>query len=66
MDIGIIVKCNEFESLCKQYSQSKITKRQTKQLKRKLDDVLYFIKKSDAEDKEELFNKYKSMYEKLF
>ena len=66
MDIGIIVKCNEFESLCKQYSQSKMTKRQAKQLKRKLDDVLYFIKKSDAEDKEELFNKYKSLYEKTF
>jgi hypothetical protein len=43
-----------------------MTKHQAKQLKRKLDDVLYFIKKSDAEDKEELFNKYKNMYEKLF
>lgn len=66
VDLGIIVKCNEFEELCRQYSKQKISRRQAAQLKRKLDDVLYFIKKSDVENREELFNKYKSLYEKIF
>lgn len=45
MDLGIRVKCNEYETLYYKFKNINISKKDLKTMKRLLNDLIYFLKK---------------------
>lgn len=69
MDLGIKVKCNEFEMLYHKFKNTTISKKDLKTMKRLLNDLIYFLKKeakrNTSDDIDTLITKYQKMYDEL-
>lgn len=69
MDLGIRVKCNEYETLYYKFKNTNISKKDLKTMKRLLNDLIYFLKKetkrNTSDDIDNIITKYQKMYNDL-